>query len=88
MEERRRERRVVLAQLGEDPRDAERVEDEVLAAAPLLALVRLAGEDEGALEQVAVDVRVVRRDLGEELLEELAMALGRRLRTWAAITRL
>ena len=50
--------------------DAERVVDEVLARAALLALVRARGEVEGAAEQLAVDVRVVALDLRDQLVDE------------------
>jgi hypothetical protein len=51
------------------------MEDEVLAASPLLTLVRLATVGEGPREQVAIGSWVVRGDLAHELLEELVMAL-------------
>ena len=67
-----------LPELGEDQRDAERMEDEVLAAPPLLVLVGLGGEAVRPLEQVPVDIRVVGRHLGQELVELLAVPLGGR----------
>ncbi len=71
VEERGRDRLVVEAQLGADLRGPERVVDEGLAGAPLLALVRTAGEVERAGEQLSVDIRVVGRDLRDQLLEEV-----------------
>ncbi len=76
VEKRGGERGIVRVQLGEDARDAQRMLDEVLAATPVLALVRVAREDVGAEDQVAVDVRVVRRDLVEQLLQLVPVALG------------
>jgi hypothetical protein len=49
--------------------------DEVLTRPALLALVLLGGEAEGALEQIPVDVRVVGRDVGDELVDQLVVPL-------------
>ena len=67
-----------LLQLGEDEGDAERMEDEVLAAPALLVLVGLRREVVRPLQQVPVDVGVVGRHLGHELVELLAVPLGGR----------
>ncbi len=61
MDQRSREGRVVDLEVGEDPRDAERVEDEVLAASPVLPLVRLGRERERALEEIAVGAETLAR---------------------------
>ena len=45
--------------------------DEVLARAAALALVGPFCEGEGAAQQVAVDVRLVRRDVRDQLLDEV-----------------
>ena len=73
VEERGRDRLVVEPQLRADLRGAERVVDEGLARAALLARVRARREIEGPREQVAVDVVVVvvGRDLGHQLFEEV-----------------
>jgi hypothetical protein len=63
-------------QLGENPGDPERVENEVLAAATLLPFVALGRKDERALEQLAIDVRVVFGHLSQELFEEVVVPLG------------
>ena len=76
VEEGSRDGRVVAAQLREDLRDAERMEDEVLAAAALLVGVGLRGEVVGALQQIPIDIGVVGRHLGHELVEQLVMPLG------------
>ena len=49
--------------------------DEVLAGAPLLALVRRRGEAERAAQQLAIDVRVVGRDLREQLFDKALISL-------------
>ena len=72
------DRRVVAPELGEDERDAERMEDEVLPAPALLVLVRLRGEVVRALQEIPIDIGVVRRHLGHELVEQLAVPLGGR----------
>ena len=76
VEERSGDRLVVEPQLGTDLRDAERVVDERLTGAALLPLVCSRREVEGSREQLVVDVRVVRRDLGEQLLEEVFVSFG------------
>ena len=70
------EGRLVAPELRQDLRHADRVEDEVLPAPALLALVCLAGEPVRALEQVPIDRGVVLLDLREQLLERLVMPLG------------
>ena len=52
------------------------MKDEVLSAATLLSFVALGREDERALEQLAIDVRVVFGHLGQELFEEVVVPLG------------
>ena len=54
------------------------MEDEVLPAPALLVLVGLRGEEVRPLQQIPVDVGVVGRHLGHELVELLAMPLGGR----------
>ncbi len=49
--------------------------DEVLAGAPCLAAVPLLRGGERAADEVAVDVRVVRLDAGEQLLDEALVVL-------------
>ena len=63
VQQRGRDRLLVEAELGADLRRAPRVVDEVLARAALLALVRVAAKANARCEQVAVDVRVVGRDV-------------------------
>ena len=75
VEERGGDRLLVEVQLGEDLRDPERVVDELLARAPLLALVRARGERERAGEEVAVDVRLVLLDRLDQLINEFLMTL-------------
>jgi hypothetical protein len=75
VEERRGNGFLVELQAREDERHAVWVMDEVLARAPLLPLVGPRGEQEGASQQVAVDVRVVRRDLCEQLIDEALIPL-------------
>ena len=72
------DRGVVAPELGEDQRDPERVEDEVLPAPALLVLVGLRGEAIRPLEQVPIDIGVVGRHLGHELVELLAVPFGGR----------
>ena len=76
VQQRRGERRVVEAQLGEDLGDAERMGDEILAASSLLAGMGFRSERERALDQVPVDVRVVGRRLPKEPLEDPVVPLG------------
>jgi hypothetical protein len=74
VEERGRDRLVVEVQLGADLGRTERVVDEVLARAALLTLVCARGIRERAAQQLPIDVRVVGRDLGEQLLDEVLMS--------------
>ena len=74
VEERRRERRLVELQAGEDLRGAPRVVDELLARLAHLAVVRVGGVLEGPRQELAVDVRLVRLDLGDQLVDEVVMA--------------
>ena len=71
VQERSGDRLLVEMELRADPRDAERVVDELLARAARLPRVRALGELERAAEQLLVDVRVVRLDLGDQLLDEV-----------------
>jgi hypothetical protein len=75
VDERGRKRLVVGAELPEDARDAERVQDEVLPAPTLLPLVSPRAVRERPLEEIPVGLRVVGGDLAHERLEELAMLL-------------
>jgi hypothetical protein len=75
MDERGRERRVVGAELPQDARDAEWMEDEVLPAPSLLSFVGPGAVGERALEEIPVGGRVVGGDFAHELFEELAMPL-------------
>ena len=76
VEERGRDRLVVEPQLRADLGRAERVVDEGLARAALLARMRARREIEGPRDQVAVDVVVVGRDLGDQLLEEVFVSFA------------
>ena len=77
VEERGRDRLLVEMELRADARDAERVVDELLARAARLACVRALGELERPPQELLVDVRVVRLDLGDQLLDQVfAMPLG------------
>ena len=49
--------------------------DEVLAGAPLLPVVRRRSEAERAAQQLAIDVRVVGRDLREQLFDKALISL-------------
>jgi hypothetical protein len=51
--------------------------DERLAGAARLALVGRRGEAEGARDEIDSDVPALRRELGEEALEELLVPLTR-----------
>ena len=75
VEERGGDRLLVEVQAREDQRDAVRVVDEVLAGAPLLPVVRRRGEAERAAQQLAIDVRVVGRDLREQLFDKALISL-------------
>ncbi len=74
VQEGRRDRLVVEPQIGADLGRAERVVDERLARAALLAIVRARRELEGVSDQLAVGVRVVGRDLGDQLFEEILVS--------------
>jgi hypothetical protein len=67
------DRLVVELELRADLRRPPGVKHELLARAALLALVGLGGELEGPRDQVAVDVRVVGGDVGDQLVDELLM---------------
>jgi hypothetical protein len=71
VQERRSDGRLVEVQLGDDLGGADRVVDEILAGAALLPLVRLLGEEEGAAQQIAIDVRLVGLDVREQLFEQV-----------------
>ena len=75
VQQRGRDRLLVEAELGADLRDPERVVDEVLARAPLLALVRALGERGTRARSVPVDVGQVALDLGDQLLDEVLVLL-------------
>ena len=75
VEKRSGDRLLVELQARKDQRDAVRVVDEVLAGAPLLAVMGPRREAKCAAEQVAVDVRVVGGDLGEQLVDEALISL-------------
>ena len=79
VQERRGERGIVTVKTRQDLGHSERVGDEVLPASAVLAFVGVAGEPEGALDQVSVDVRVVRGDIVQEGLEGLLMTPPRSL---------
>ena len=71
------DRLLVEAELGADARDAERMVDELLSRAARLPGVRTLRELERPSQQLLVDVRVVRLDLGDQLLDQVfAMPLG------------
>ena len=75
VEERGGDRLLVEAKLDADPRDADRMRDERLAGAALLAFVRGGGEAEGARDELDADVAALRGELGEQALEELLVPL-------------
>jgi hypothetical protein len=68
---------LVQAQAGADGCDADRMRDEGLARPSLLSLVRRRGETEGARDELDVEIRAVRGELGEQPLEELLVLLAR-----------
>ena len=76
VEERGGDRLLVETQAGADRGDADGMRDEGLARAPLLALVRRRCEAEGARDELDVDVRALRGELGEQPLEELLVPLA------------
>ena len=69
VKERSGDRLLVEMKLRADPCDTERVVDELLARPAGLPGMRALGELERATEQLLVDVRVVRLDLGDQLLD-------------------
>ena len=75
VQQRGRERLVVEVELGADLRRAPRVVDERLAGTPLLAVVRVRRVQERLRQQVAVDVGVVRLDVGDQLVDQALVAL-------------
>src|SRR4051794_12881348 len=79
VQERGAQRRGVEPHPGADLRDADRVHDEVLARLAALVGVPLTGEQERALDQLAIDVRLrvasVLLDHGEQIAEEAALEL-------------
>src|SRR4051794_24103943 len=79
VQQRRAQRLGVEAQAGADLRDADRVDDEVLARLAALVGVVLAGEQEGVLDPVAVDddrrLVGVLLDDREEVAEQAALRL-------------
>ena len=77
VQERRSDRLLVEMELGADPRDTERVVDELLARAADLPVVRTLRDGERVPQKVPVDVGVVALDLGDQLVDEvLVMPLG------------
>ena len=76
VEERGGDRLLVEAQAGADRRDADRMRDERLARAALLALVGRGGEAKRARDELDVDVRALRGELGEQPFEELLVPLA------------
>jgi hypothetical protein len=70
------DRLVVEPELGADLGRSERVVYERLARAALLAVVRARRELEGVGDQLAVGVRVVGRDLGDQLFEKICVPFG------------
>ena len=70
VEERGRDRLLVEAQLGADPRGADGMLDEVGARLALLARVRRLGVQERARDEIAVDRGRVSGHLGEQLFEQ------------------
>ncbi len=80
VEQGRAERLGVEPQAGADLRDLDGMVDELLAGAAPLVGVALAGEDEGALDLLMVDriavAGVVLADDGEQVAEQLALAVG------------
>ena len=62
VQHRRRDRRIVDLELGQDGCDFERMGEIGIARRPLLAAVRLHREDVGAVQQILVGVRIVAAD--------------------------
>ena len=71
VEQRCRQRLLVEMERGEDLRGAPRVPDEVLARAAALPIVSPLCERERPAQQVLVDVRLVRGDVRDQLLDEV-----------------
>ena len=77
VQERGGDRVPVEMQLGADACDPERMVDELPARAPRLPLACPFRDHERVPQEVAVDLRVVRTDLGNQLLDEVfVMPLG------------
>ena len=70
------DRLLVEMQARADLRDPPGMVDEVLAGAPLLALVGVLGVREGPGEQIAVDVGRVRGNVREQLVDQVLMLPG------------
>ncbi len=75
VQQRSRERRLVQLQPGEDLRRPPRMVDELLSRGARLPRVRMRGEVECPGEQLAVGVRLVGLDLGDQLLDKILMPL-------------
>ena len=60
-------------ELGANACNPERMVNELLAGAPCLSGMCALGEFERAAEKILVDARVVRLDLGDQLLDEVVM---------------
>ena len=73
VQERGGERRLVHPQAGEDLRRAPGVEDELLAGASHLPVVRVRGVVERAGDELPIGVRLVGLDLGDQLVDEILM---------------
>ncbi len=71
VEQRCCQRLLVEMERGEDLRSAPRMPDEVLARAAALPFVGPHREREGPAQQVLVDVLLVRRDVRDQLLDEV-----------------
>ncbi len=73
VEERRCDRLLVQVQLRADPGDTQRVMDELFSGPTGLARVSSFSEVERAAQEVSVDLRVVRLDLGDQLIDEVVV---------------
>ena len=71
MEERGRDRLLVEVEPRADAGNLERVVDERLSRPPRLPRVGALGELERPAQEILVDVRVVRLDLGDQLVDEV-----------------
>jgi hypothetical protein len=69
-----RDRELIELELGADPGDRVGMVDELLARTALLTLVGLGGEAERAGKQLSIDVRVVLRNLGDQLVDQVLMS--------------